>query len=142
VVLPDQRVDELRGRPVRALWATDRPVDKRREAGHYEVLVRMRDEHGALVPPMAFLPAAERVGLMPAIDRWVVRHAFEALAAARSQDGQAPRFSINLSDASLNDDAFLPFLQDQFERFAIPHAQVGFEVAETAALPAWHAPAA
>ncbi|WP_164248238.1 EAL domain-containing protein, partial [Stenotrophomonas maltophilia] len=45
-----------------------------------ELLLRLRDESGALVPPGSFLPAAERYGLMPLIDRWVVRRAFEIIA--------------------------------------------------------------
>ncbi|MEP0745650.1 MULTISPECIES: EAL domain-containing protein [unclassified Coleofasciculus] len=40
---------------------------------HYEVLLRFVDDRGELIPPMAFLPAAERYNLMPAIDRWVIR---------------------------------------------------------------------
>jgi diguanylate cyclase (GGDEF)-like protein/PAS domain S-box-containing protein len=109
-------------------------VDARPGNGHYEILVRMRDENGALVPPNAFLPAAERYGLMPAIDRWVVRHAFTTLARARADGATRLRLSINLSAASLNDDAFLPFLQGQFAEHGIPHAQIGFEITETAAI--------
>jgi diguanylate cyclase (GGDEF)-like protein/PAS domain S-box-containing protein len=110
------------------------PVDARPGNGHYELLVRMRDEQGALVPPMAFLPAAERYGLMPAIDRWVVRQAFTTLAAARAEGAMHLRFSINLSGASLNDEAFLGFLQAQFEAHSIPHALICFEVTETTAI--------
>ena len=110
------------------------PVEARPGNGHYELLVRMRDVNGDLVPPGAFLPAAERYGLMPAIDRWVVRNAFATLAAARARGALQLRFSINLSAASLNDEAFLPFLQARFDEHAIPHAQVGFEVTETAAI--------
>ncbi|PTR17189.1 EAL domain-containing protein [Nitrosospira sp. Nsp2] len=36
----------------------------------------MQDEDGALIPPMAFIPAAERYGLMPQLDRWVITTAF------------------------------------------------------------------
>ena len=47
---------------------------------HFELMLRMRDESGALVQPIEFIPAAERYNVMPAIDRWVVRHALELLA--------------------------------------------------------------
>ena len=110
------------------------PLDERAGNGHYELLVRMRDEQGGLVPPIAFLPAAERYGLMPAIDRWVVRQAFATLAAARADGALHLRFSINLSAASLSDDTFLPFLLDQFDVHALPHARICFEVTETAAI--------
>ncbi|MDQ3159914.1 MAG: diguanylate cyclase, partial [Pseudomonadota bacterium] len=69
---------------------------------HCELLLRMLDESGELVPPMAFIPAAERYGLMPAIDRWVVEHAFAAMARARAGGSTDLQFSINLSGASLN----------------------------------------
>ena len=46
------------------------------EGYHHELLLRMKDEDGTLVPSMAFIPAAERYGLMPEIDRWVVSAAF------------------------------------------------------------------
>jgi diguanylate cyclase (GGDEF)-like protein len=110
------------------------PVEQRAGNGHYELLVRMRDEAGKLVPPMAFLPAAERYGLMAAIDRWVVRSAFATLAHARARGALHLRFAINLSAASINDEAFLPFLHAQFDDYAIPHVQIGFEVTETAAI--------
>jgi EAL domain-containing protein (putative c-di-GMP-specific phosphodiesterase class I) len=42
------------------------------EPPHLEILVRMLDANGALISPMAFIPAAERYGLMPRIDRWVI----------------------------------------------------------------------
>ena len=40
-----------------------------------ELLLRFRDERGRLVVPGAFIPAAERYGLMPMIDRWVIETA-------------------------------------------------------------------
>ncbi|WP_163452138.1 EAL domain-containing protein, partial [Escherichia coli] len=44
---------------------------------HVELLLRLRDENGGVISPNHFMPAAERYGLMPLIDRWVVRNAFE-----------------------------------------------------------------
>ena len=54
---------------------------------HCEVLVRMLDERGNLVPPMAFIPAAERYNLMPAIDRWVIRNALADAGADAGRSG-------------------------------------------------------
>ncbi len=97
-----------------------------------EILVRMRDERGELVPPGAFLPAAERYNLMPTIDRWVVHHCFRWLAAQPSLEGVL--IGINLSGTTLSDDNFLPFIREQFERFRVPHETVCFEITETAAI--------
>ncbi len=106
---------------------------RNREA-HYELLVRMRDQHGELVPPTAFIPAAERYGLMPAIDRWVVAHALENLAMARARGAKTMLFSINLSGTTLADDGFIDFVEDQFRLHGVPHDRVCFEITETAAI--------
>jgi EAL domain-containing protein (putative c-di-GMP-specific phosphodiesterase class I) len=52
---------------------------------HFEVLLRLRDENGQILPPGNFIPAAERYGLMPSLDRWVITHALQTLA---QQPGQ------------------------------------------------------
>ena len=69
---------------------------------HYEALVRMQEEDGAIVPPGVFLPAAERFGLMPQLDRRVVEKSFELLA--RRPD---VHLFVNLAAASLTDEALL-----------------------------------
>src|SRR4051812_27261864 len=56
--------------------------------GHYELLVRMRGEHGGLVLPAEFIPAAERYNVMSVIDRWVVRQALGTLAHYRTDADQ------------------------------------------------------
>jgi diguanylate cyclase (GGDEF)-like protein/PAS domain S-box-containing protein len=99
-----------------------------------EVLLRLRDDHGDLVPPTSFIPAAECYHLMPAIDRWVISSAFTILA--RQFDGAPPAgvFALNVSGASIGDDDFLDFVQAQFVRYAIPHRSVCFEITETTAV--------
>ena len=56
------------------------PLQCQAEGLHVEVLVRLSDENGELVLPGKFIPAAERFGLMPLIDRWVIDSAFATLA--------------------------------------------------------------
>lgn len=105
-------------------------------AAHYELLLRLLDEDGKLVPPGSFIPAAERFALMPLIDRWVVGHALEHIArrrAAGEADASAV-FSINLSGASLGDQAFLVEIEALFGRHRVPHSQVCFEITETQAV--------
>ena len=108
----------------------------RHEGLHLELLIRMIDEQGKLVAPMAFIPAAERYNLMPAIDRWVIRAAFSTLA--RMRDNRSARAieicAINLSGASLGDERSLAFVIDQFEEFGIPTSMICFEITETAAI--------
>jgi EAL domain-containing protein (putative c-di-GMP-specific phosphodiesterase class I) len=99
---------------------------------HHELLVRLLDEHDEVIPPMAFIPAAERYNLMPAIDRWVIRTAFSTLAARGR--GAAGICAINLSGASIGDEHFLDFVREQFDRFRVPHASICFEITETTAV--------
>ena len=97
---------------------------------HCELLVRMRDERGELLSPGAFIPAAERYGLMAAIDRWmisrVLRHLDRAILAV-------PRLSvsINLSANSLDDPALLAFLAAELEQSTLPPHRLRFEITET-----------
>jgi diguanylate cyclase (GGDEF)-like protein len=99
---------------------------------HVEVLARIMEDTGALVPPGAFIPAAERYGLMPSVDRYVISRAFEALSTCAPRD--RPLLSINLSGLSLADDAFAGFVGAQFRAHRIGHDEVCFEITETAAI--------
>ena len=103
---------------------------------HHEVLLRLRGSDGAIVPPGAFLPAAERFGLMPEIDRWVVGHTLRWLARNVGRLGAAANYSINLSGQSLSDAKFLEFVVDELERSGVDPARVSFEITETVAVTA------
>jgi diguanylate cyclase (GGDEF)-like protein/PAS domain S-box-containing protein len=100
---------------------------------HYELLLRMVED-GKVVPPMAFIPAAERYGLMPELDRWVIRTAFANYAACVESGNPTPAYAINLSGASLGDDHLLDYILAQFERHAIPPQRICFEITETSAI--------
>jgi diguanylate cyclase (GGDEF)-like protein/PAS domain S-box-containing protein len=100
-----------------------------------EVLLRLRDDAGELVPPTSFIPAAERYHLMPAIDRWVIRSAFAIIARQlASPNPPLGVFAINVSGASIGDDDFLDFVQAEFVRADVPHTSVCFEITETTAV--------
>lgn len=102
---------------------------------YVELLVRMLDEDGNLVPPMAFLPAAERYNLISDIDRWVVRSACHLLTRYQSKwHGRAPLVAINISGQSLGDARFLEFVIGQLARSGIKPEQFCFEITETSAI--------
>ncbi|TIV97836.1 MAG: EAL domain-containing protein, partial [Mesorhizobium sp.] len=107
------------------------------EAGaHIEILLRLTDEDGNYVTPQSFIPAAERYGLMPSIDRWVVRNTFRTLAA-RIADPRATPIStcaINLSGASFGDENFLGFMREQFAAHGIAPGTICLEITETSAI--------
>lgn len=104
------------------------------KATHHEILIRLRGDDGVMVPPMAFIPAAERYGLMPSIDRYVIEKAFTWLAE-HSRSGQVPLFlSINLSGNTLNDESISSFISEAAYALGVHPAQVCFEITETAAV--------
>jgi EAL domain-containing protein (putative c-di-GMP-specific phosphodiesterase class I) len=80
----------------------------------------------------AFIPAAERYGLMGAIDRWVIQTAFREYANGISQTGA--QIAINLSGNSLSDESLLGFIEAQFAEHAFSPERVCFEITETAAI--------
>ena len=103
----------------------------------YEVLLRVAyksspDEASELVLPAAFIPAAERYGLMGAIDRWVIQTAFREYANGIGQTGA--KIAINLSGNSLSDETLLAFIEAQFAEYGFPPERVCFEITETAAI--------
>ena len=103
---------------------------------HRELLVRMLDDDGSLIAPMAFIPAAERYNLMPALDCLVIATAFEHCAKLFAAEVQTKkvRWSINLSGTSLNDETFFEFVRGQFGTLRIPYDAICFEITETAAI--------
>ena len=100
----------------------------------YEILLRMRDEAGDIVPPQAFIPAAERYHLMASIDRWVVGHTLAWAQSSQAVLAQIEGVFINLSGQSLSDEKFLAFVVEQLERYPELSGKIGFEITETAAI--------
>ena len=109
-------------------------LDAARHGPHYELLLRMLGEDGELIAPMAFIPAAERYGLMPLLDRWVIRHALASHAPRHPPGAPAGTCAINLSGTSIGDESFLPFVLQQFAESGVPPSEICFEITETAAI--------
>ena len=112
------------------------PLSPDRASGlYFEVLLRMVEDDGRIHLPSDFIRAAERYGLMRSIDRWVIRTCIRTLA------DQPPPFldllhicAVNLSAASLGDEEFLPFIDDELAASAVPPDKLCFEITETAAI--------
>jgi len=113
---------------------TIQPLQRQDPGYHYELLLRMRDENGKIVAPDNFIAAAERYGITPNIDRWVIENAFRWLVSEADEREKLAMCSINLSGQSLGDDKFLPFVIDQFHRSGIDATKICFEITETAAV--------
>jgi diguanylate cyclase (GGDEF)-like protein/PAS domain S-box-containing protein len=113
---------------------TIQPLQTEEEGAHYEILLRMRDENGGIISPGLFIEAAERYGITPKIDRWVIRSAFRWLVSEADERERLSLCSINLSGQSLGDEKFLPFVVDQFQMSGIDATKICFEITETAAI--------
>jgi len=99
------------------------------------VLLRMIEDDGRLHLPSDFIRAAERYGLMKAIDRWVIHQAVQTLRHQPPPFLDALRLcAINLSAVSLGDEGFLDFLSAELAGSGVPAGKLCFEITETAAI--------
>lgn len=105
-----------------------------REGPHIELLLRLHDEGGQLVPPGAFLPAAERYGLMPVVDRWVIRTVLANFARLHPAGRALRTCAINLSGATVDDDGLADFILGCIADYQVPAQALCLEITETVAV--------
>jgi len=101
---------------------------------HYEVLLAVLDKNNEPMPPQDFIIAAETYNRMGAIDRWVIKHAFQFIAANILKLDGLGAFSINISGNSLTEDDFMEFVLEQFNETRLPASMICFEITETSAI--------
>lgn len=111
---------ELYCQPIVALAAAD-------TSPMAEVLVRLREEERALLPPGEFLPAFEHYGMMPQLDRWVAFHALQRLG----RGSRIRRFTVNVSAQTLQDAEFLPYVEAAAHKSKVSPAALAFEIDES-----------
>lgn len=99
-----------------------------------ELLLRFRDDDGQLIPPGAFLPAAERYGLMPMLDRWVIETALARFDELHPAGPDLTSAALNLSGASIEDGALADLIIELLQRYRVDPARVCFEITETVAV--------
>jgi EAL domain-containing protein (putative c-di-GMP-specific phosphodiesterase class I) len=106
----------------------------------WELLVRLEQTEGWLLPPASFLAAAERCGLAGPLDAWVIGRAIELL---RDQPSTGPglRLEVNLCARSLSSAAFAEQVEAKIASsgvspesliFAIPQLAAPSEIAAAA----------
>ena len=110
------------------LWAADG------DGVHMEMLIRLRDEQGNMVSPGAFIPAAERFGLMPQLDRWVVETTLANFNRLHPSGRPVALCAINLSGPTFEDSTFADFVLQCLEDHGVPPQRICFEITETAAV--------
>jgi len=102
---------------------------------HFEILVRLVNDDGTIVPPGKFLPAAERYNLSPAIDLWVIEKVIAQLKESREQGKKLTgQYNINLSGVSIGS----PHFNQKLIELIRDNAELGpylcFEITETSAI--------
>ncbi len=101
---------------------------------NYEILLRMRDERGNVIPPGRFIGAAERNGLMSDIDRWVLRSTLEWLDSHPTHRDRLNFATLNISGASLNDSRFVDDAFSMIADHPLAMPKLCFEITESVAL--------
>ncbi len=102
------------------------------QSDHCEVLIRMLDKDGSIIPPGEFLPVAEQYHLMPVIDRWVVKQTLFLIRDKQLSLINESHLSINLSGQTLGDESFLDEVLVLFKETNVAYDKVCFEITETA----------
>jgi diguanylate cyclase (GGDEF)-like protein len=125
---------ELVAQEIRPLAYTPRDRGAQPRRRRFELLLRMIGADGQMVAPMAFIPAAERYGLMPRIDRWVIGRACRELAALRAGGRPLPTCMVNLSGASASDPELADYVAECLRANGLEGAHFGFELTETVAV--------
>jgi diguanylate cyclase (GGDEF)-like protein/PAS domain S-box-containing protein len=115
-------------------WQQITPLGDQTGGLHGEVLLRLVNDDGKLIPPGAFLPSAERFQMASRIDRWVVRAVFEWMAQHRATLSHVDTVAINLSGQSIGDRDFHRYVRELIETIAFEHQKICFEITETAAI--------
>jgi diguanylate cyclase (GGDEF)-like protein len=101
----------------------------------YEVLLRVLDQDGGVMPPGMLIAAAERLRMMPMVDRYVIDMALAELARARELGSELPEsLSINISGMSLGQHSLASFIYDKILQYGVMPGMLCFEITETAAI--------
>ena len=91
-----------------------------------EILVRMREEQQAMLPPGEFLPVLEHYGMMPLLDRWVAKN----LAKHLAKGSRLPCFTMNISGQTLKDEEFPNYVAAELKAAGVPADCLVFEIEE------------
>ena len=101
---------------------------------YYEILVRMRDSDGSILPPSEFIPVAEHFSLIDDLDKWVFTNALEFLQNRQRRGELLPTLAVNLSGTTVGDENAIDYILAGFSDSGIPPKHIQFEITETAAV--------
>lgn len=101
---------------------------------YYEILVRMRDLDGTILPPSEFIPVAEHFSLIDDLDKWVFTNALQFLKKRQQRAELLPTLAVNLSGSTVGDENAIDYILAGFSDSGIPPKHIQFEITETAAV--------
>ena len=101
---------------------------------HYEILLRLSDDSGNLISPLAFIPVAERYNLIAEIDKWVIRNFLKAYNQNEPIQSLNNIYMINLSAVSFKDEQLIDFIEEQLSHYNVNPEILCFEITETLAI--------
>ncbi len=106
------------------------PLDQQDKTHNYEVLIRLRDEHDAVLAPNRFITAVEQSDVMVKMDRWVLERSLQLLHD-ELQSGRRNRLFINITGRSLKSRSLLTWFASQQEELQVPPELIVFQISET-----------
>lgn len=112
-----------------------RPLQgEHQDAVHVELLMRLIDVDGKEVLPGEFLPAAERYGLMPILDRWVIEQAIANFDRLHPGGKDLVSCAVNISAASLEDEGLAEHALALLKQYGLAPERITFEITESTAV--------
>ncbi len=106
------------------------PLDSLNDTLFYEVLLRMNNTEGELLPAKHFLHTAKVYHMLAAIDDWVLKVVMEMIAYGSPLFNKAHIISINLSEQSIYNENFIKHTINMFNEYNIPAGNICFEINE------------
>ena len=129
--------EQLEGGSSRGLYLEMQPIVSLRrpiDSLNFEVLLRVRDSSGQLIPTGRIISAAEESGTITIIDKWVFSATLEWMSKHEKQLARTQLVNINLSGVSLNDDKFIQWFFDILARYEHLARKLCVEITEGVAL--------
>jgi diguanylate cyclase len=114
--------------------AQDRPLLR-------EILIRMVDLEGKIVPAGQFISVVTRHNLAGLIDRWVVEQFIQwysqylLQSQANSSEFLTCRYCLNLFPQTIGDRSFETFLEVLLSKYPVDPKNICFEITESAEIP-------
>lgn len=104
-----------------------------RKVSYYEVLLRMLDSEGDLIPPSAFLDIAERFGMIRDVDKWVLSKTIQVQGES-NRTAEPVRLAVNLSGRHFGNPQILEWIKTEIRKNSADPRMLIFEITETAAV--------